>query len=188
MVQLNLPPQLFTSRLSVQALKYEDAEEIFYAYASKPEATRFVSWPTHNSIEDTRSFLRYAVAAWNTGMEYSFSVRLKQNARLIGSFGVVNDNGKLQFGYIFSPTQWGNGYATEVGKTMMNLLIHEQGVYRIQTFVDSENTASIRVLEKCGLVEEAILPAWFKFVNQGDVPKDCILFKLPLEQVRGQAV
>ena len=184
MVRLNLPIHISTNRLSVQALKYEDAEEMFYTYASKPEATRFVSWPTHQSIEDTRSFLRHAVTTWNAGTEYSYSVRIKQNARLIGSFGVVNDNGKLQFGYIFSPTQWGNGYATEVAKTMMDLIAHEQGVYRIQTFVDSENIASIRVLEKCGLVEEARLPAWFRFINQGDVPKDCILFRLPIRQVR----
>lgn len=188
MVRLNLPTQFFTARLSVQALKYEDAEEIFYAYASKPVPTRFVSWPTHQSIEDTRSFLRYAVSAWNTGKEYSFSVRMKQDARLIGSIGVINDNGKLQFGYIFSPTQWGNGFATEVVSAMMNLLIRENGVYRIQTFVDLENVASIKVLKKCGLVEEARLPAWFRFVNQGNIPRDCILFSLPLEKVREQAV
>lgn len=183
MVRLNLPKQLFTDRLSVEALKYEDAEEIFYAYASKTEATRFVSWPTHQSLKETRSFLRYAVAAWKTGSEYVYSVRIKDSARLVGSFGVVNTNGKLQFGYIFSPSQWGHGYATEVCRAMLPLLCRERGVYRIQSFVDAENAASARVLEKCGLIEEARLPKWFKFINQGDTPKDCILFRLPLEQI-----
>lgn len=187
MVQLTLPTQLITDRLLVQALKYEDAEEIFYAYASKPEATRYVSWPTHTSIEDTRNFLRYAVAAWKAGSEYAFAVRSKESGRLIGSFGVVNDNGKLQFGYIFSPSQWGNGYATEVCKAMMELLCREREVYRIQSFVDVENTASARVLLKSGLVEEARLLKWFKFINQGDKAKDCLLFRLPLENTHRQA-
>lgn len=182
MVRLDFPTQIVTERLSVQPLKYEDAEEIFYAYASKPEATRFVSWPTHNSIEDTRSYLRYAIAAWQKGLEYAFSIRTRESARLVGSFGVINDNGKLQFGYILSPSQWGNGYATEVCKTMMNLLTME-GVYRIQSFVDAENTVSAKVLMKSGLVEEARLPNWFRFVNQGNVPKDCILFRLPLKKL-----
>lgn len=185
MVRLNLPTQFFTDRLSIQALKYEDAEEIFYAYASKPEATRYVSWPTHRTIEDTRRYLRYAVASWKTGSEYAYSIRIKDSTRLVGSFGVVNDNGKLQFGYIFSPSKWGNGYATEVCKAMMALLRREPNAYRIQSFVDSENNASERVLLKSGLVEEARLPKWFKFINQGDTPKDCILFRLPLEQVHG---
>lgn len=181
MVRLNLPEQFFTDRLSVQRLRYEDAEEIFYAYASKPEATRFISWPTHQSLDDTKFFLRYAEEAWKSGTEYSFSVRLKENARLIGSFGVMNEEGKLQFGYIFSPTQWGNGYATEVCKCMMRLLSNQDGVYRIQSFVDVENIASAKVLAKCGLVEEARLTKWFKFVNQGNEAKDCIHFRLPLE-------
>ncbi len=179
MVQLNLPEKLSTERLNLQRLRYEDAEEIFYTYASKPEATRFVSWPTHQSLDDTRSFLRYVKNAWSIGTDYSFSVRLKESNRLIGSFGIMNDDGKLQFGYIFSPTQWKNGYATEVCSFVMSLLKNMEGVYRIQTFVDVDNVASAKVLLKSGLIEEAHLVAYYKFVNQGYEAKDCILFKLP---------
>lgn len=182
MVSLDLPEQILTDRLSIQRLKYEDAEEIFYAYASKSEATRFVSWPTHQRLRDTRSFLKYAFEAWKNGTDYSFSVRLKDSARLIGSFGVLNDDGKLQFGYIFSPTQWGQGYATEVCRTMVSLLRNQPGVFRIQSFVDLDNTASANVLIKSGLVEEARLRNWFKFVNQNNDAKDCIHFHLPLNQ------
>lgn len=188
MVRLNLPEQFFTDRLSIQRLKYEDAEEIFYAYASKPEATRFVSWPTHQSIEETKFFLRYAVDAWTNGTDYSFSVRTQESARLVGSFGVVNEDGKLQFGYVFSPTQWGNGYATEVCKRMMALLRNQSGVYRIQSFVDVENNASAKVLMKSGLVEEARLAKWFRFVNQQNQAKDCILFILPLQRDQAEEV
>jgi ribosomal-protein-alanine N-acetyltransferase len=181
MLRLNLPVKFFTDRLLVQALKYEDAEEIFYGYASKSIATRYVSWPTHESIEDTRKFLRYVIPAWKNGSEYAFSIRSADSGRMVGSFGVVNDHGKLQFGYIFSPSQWGNGYATEVCKAMMPLLSRQEGVYRIQSFVDAENSVSARVLLKSGLIEEARLPGWFKFINQGNIPKDCILFRLPRE-------
>lgn len=182
MVRLDLPELFYTDRLSVQRLRYEDAEEIFYAYASKPEATQYISWPTHNVMTDTESYLRYAVGAWNSGTDYSFSIRLKESRRLIGSFGVINDEGKLQFGYIFSPTQWGNGYATEVCRAMMHLLSDQYGVYRIQSFVDADNVASARVLEKSGLIEEARLPDWFRFVNQRDKVKDCIHYRFPLKK------
>ena len=182
MVRLNLPEQFFTERLSVQRARYEDAEEIFYAYASKPEATRFISWPTHQSVDDTQAFLLFAVEAWRNGTTYTYTIRLKDSARLIGSFGIINHDGKLQFGYIFSPTQWGNGYATEVCKDMMNKLRAQPGVYRIQSFVDAENISSANVLKKCGLIEEARLSGWLKFVNQNDKAKDCIHFRLPLDQ------
>lgn len=180
MVRLTLPEQFITDRLTIQRLKYEDAEEIFYSYASKPEATRYVSWPTHKSLADTRAYLKHTVAAWRAGTDYSFSVRLRENGRLVGSIGVVNQDGKLQFGYIFSPTQWGNGYATEVCRRLMSELVAQPEVYRIQSFIDAENVASHRVLVKSGLVEEARLTEWFKFVNQQDAVKDCIYFRLPL--------
>ena len=181
MVVLNLPDHIVTERLSLRRLRYEDAEEIFYTYASKPEVTRFVSWPTHQTLRDTNAFLRYAINAWDSGTDYSFAIRLKESNRLIGSIGVINEGGKLQFGYVFSSTQWNKGYATEVCLRLMSLLRSQKGVYRIQSFVDSENVSSARVLIKSGLVEEARLVRWFRFVNQNNEAKDCILFKLPLD-------
>ncbi len=82
----------------------------------------------HKIRFDTRAFLRYAVAAWHEGMDYSFAIRLKSSNRMIGSFGVINENGKLQFGYILTPTHWGSGYATEACRTMMHLLVQEKRV------------------------------------------------------------
>lgn len=179
-MKLNLPERIDTDRLSLFRLRYEDAEEIFYTYASKPEATRFMSWPTHGGIKDTRNFMEYAVAGWNAGTDYSFAIRMQKDNRLIGSCGLMNDDGKIQFGYVLSPTQWNNGYGTEVCRKLMSTLKGLEGVFRVSTFVDSENIASAKVLMKSGLVEEARLEKWFRFVNQGNEPKDCILFKLPL--------
>jgi ribosomal-protein-alanine N-acetyltransferase len=182
MIRLNFSEKIETERLLLQRLRYEDAEEIFYTYASKPEATKFLSWPTHRTIEDTRAFLRYALESWNHGTDYSFSIRLKDSAKLIGAFGIMHDDGKIQFGYVLSPTHWGNGYATEVCKCIMNVLKTFPTVFRVGTFVDLANTDSINVLIKSGLVEETRLEKWFRFVNQNNEPKDCALFRLPLDR------
>ncbi len=180
MVRLDIPEKIISERLIIQRLRYEDASEIFYTYASKPKATRYVSWPTHLTMEDTRTFLDFAVGAWEAGLDYSFSVRLQGSNKLIGTFGVINDEGKLQFGYVYSPTYWGHGYATEVCTTMMALLRQQPYVCRIHTFVDVDNIASCKVLIKSGLVEEARLSKWFRFINQGNEPKDCFIFYLPM--------
>lgn len=178
MVRLRIPEVIETDRLLLQRLRYEDADEIFYTYASKPEATRYVSWPTHTNIDDTRSFLKYANAAWKAGVDFSFSIRLKHNNRMVGSCGFLHDNGKVQYGYVFGPLHWGMGYATETGRTIVPLLKDQKEIYRISSFVDCDNKASIRVLEKIGMEKEATLSKWFRFVNQGNEPKDCVLFKL----------
>src|SRR3954464_1959668 len=146
-----------TERLRLVRLKYEEAEEIFYTYASKPEATRFMAWPTHQTMEDTRIFLKHAVTGWNAGTDYSFGIRLKEPNRLIGSCGLLHDDGKVQFGYVLSPTHWGRGFGTEVCRKLMEIVRAQHDVYRVSTFVDVENVASARVLIKSGLVEEARL-------------------------------
>lgn len=179
---LFLPEKIETDRLVLQRLKYEDAEEIFYAYASKSEATRYVSWPTHTRVQDTNKYLAFAVPAWKAQLEFNFTIRLRSTNSLIGSIGCINDAGKMQFGYIISPSSWGRGYATEACRSMLNHICQLTYVYRIWTFVDVENVRSMAVLRKCGLVEEARIEKWHRFVNQGSQPKDCILFKYPMDK------
>lgn len=175
-----MPNQFSTDRLGAFRFGYEDAEEIFYTYASKPEATKFVSWPTHERMADSRQFLSLALRGWVSGIDYSYGVRLR-NHRLIGSCGVVNDNGRIQFGYILSPSQWGNGYATEVCRKLMEILKSLPYVKSVGTFIDAENEASGNVLIKSGLVAIEKQEKWFRFINQNNQPKDCILFNLPLK-------
>lgn len=177
MIRLPMPPKIETERLLLQRLKYEDAEEIFYGYASKPEATQYLSWATHKSVDDTRTFLQDAIQSWNYGHNYSYSIRLK-NLVMIGSIGILHDDGKIQLGYVITPSNWGRGYATEACTHILAILKTCKGLYRIGTFVDVENVASIKVLRKCGMVEEAYVEKWFRFVNQNNQPKDCILFRM----------
>lgn len=176
MIRMSMPSSIETERLLLHRLRYEDAEEIFYTYASKPEATRYLSWPTHRSVDETRSYLRYAVESWEYGTEFSYAIRLK-NGVLIGSIGLMHDHGKVQLGYVISPSHWGRGFTTEACRRILTILKTVPDLYRIGTFVDADNAASIQVLIKCGLVEEARLPKWFRFVNQDNQPKDCVLFR-----------
>ena len=178
-MKLNLPEKIETQRLLLQRLRYEDAEEIFYTYASKAEATRYVSWPTHQTIRDTRAFLKYAISSWQAGTDYSFSIRDRNSQRYIGGLGLLNDKGKIQLGYILGPLHWGKGFATEACLKITELLKSIPSIYRIGSFVDADNMASSRVLLKAGFEQEAKLEKWFKFINQDNQPKDCILYKLP---------
>lgn len=179
-MQLLIPEKIVTDRLELHRLRYEDSEEIFYTYASKPEATKYMAWPTHQTIADTRDFLNYAIDAWSIGKDYSYAIRLKGVNRMIGSCGMLNEEGKIQFGYILGPLHWGHGYATEATRAMLAPLKNQTGIFRIGSFVDHENKASVQVLKKCGLVEEARLEKWFRFPNQGNEPRDCVLFRLPV--------
>jgi len=174
-----IPEKLETDRLVLTRFRHEDAEEIFYTYASKPESTRFVTWSTHQSIRDTREYVARTIAGWNRGIDFSYAIRLKINGRLMGGCGFLNEGGKIQIGYVLGPLHWHQGYATEAARKIVSVLKAQSDFFRIGSFIDADNQASANVLKKVGLVEEAYLKKWLRFPNQNNEPKDCILYKLP---------
>lgn len=145
--------QILTPRLVLRRLRPQDAVEVFDAYASLPEVGRFLTWPRHRGILDTRQFLRRVDSNWKAGTDYAYGIRLKSSSRLIGSLGVRNDDGRCEIGYVLSPAFWGRGFATEACTEVVGRLKLIPDVFRIQSFIDAENHASARVLIKSGFVE-----------------------------------
>ena len=52
-----------TERLILRRPSPADAEIIFARYANDPDVTRYLGWPCHKSIEQTRSFLSFSDTA-----------------------------------------------------------------------------------------------------------------------------
>lgn len=182
------PEQIELTRVRLTRNVSTDAEEIFYAYASKPEATRFLSWPTHEQLSDTRDFLRFAQATWKERTQFTFSVRVKTTNRLIGGCGCIHRDGVFQLGYVFSPSVWGHGYATEVCQGLTSEILKFPGLRRLCSFVDVDNPTSARVLEKSGFIKEQLAPDFFVPVNQGNQKKDAYIFVYPLGDITAQVI
>lgn len=53
-----------TARLYLRKPVSTDAESIFTIYASDPQVTRYLSWPTHRGLDDTRAFLAWSDLEW----------------------------------------------------------------------------------------------------------------------------
>lgn len=68
--------------------------------------------------------------------------------------GFVNDCGieddEIEIGYAIHPRYQGQGYAAEAVRAVMTEL-REMGFQRIAAGYFSENTASLRVMQKCGM-------------------------------------
>ena len=82
-------------------------------------------------------------------------VRLDTNA-VIGDISVFDiENSRMgSVGYRFDPDEWGNGYATEALQAAVRFIFTHTELDRLQATADVRNTASNRVLAKCGFVHE----------------------------------
>ena len=75
-----------------------------------------------------------------------------------GLVGFVNDvemvnrhaGGYIELGYVIHPDYWGRGYATEMLGVVIGAMASE-GFATVRTGAFSENPASMRVMEKCGM-------------------------------------
>ncbi len=67
---------------------------------------------------------------------------------------------EIEIGYILKRSAWGKGYATEATNRLLKFAFEETPIEELVATIDPENTASQRVLEKCGLAHEGIRRAY----------------------------
>lgn len=154
-----------TARLILRRPRPEDAAEILARYAGDAEVTRFMSWPRHQSLADTRAFLEFCEAQWREWQAGPYLVHARADGRLVGSTGYMFEApDRAATGYVFARDAWGQGYATEVLQAIV-AQAPTIGLRRLHAICHIEHRRSAHVLEKCGFVCEGILQAYAEFPN-----------------------
>ena len=90
---------------------------------------------------------------------YGWTIRSMADGGFIGVVGLKLSDKKFNMGeihYSIIPYLWGNGYATECVKAVINFGFEILKLHRIEAGVATENHYSIRVLEKVGMTREGI--------------------------------
>ena len=150
-------PVLTTERLLLRAVTLADAEAMF-KYCSNDNVSRYVLWDTHQTLEDTKSFIEMAMDAYEMREFYHWGI--EYNSQLIGTIDFVGINeygGMGEVGYVLAEEYWNKGFVTEATKKIIDYGFDELGFVRIQARCIAENTASARVMEKTGMKFEGTL-------------------------------
>ncbi|HXE81389.1 MAG TPA: GNAT family N-acetyltransferase [Vicinamibacterales bacterium] len=152
--RLRAPDRVLTPRLQLVRPTPADAEPIFSLYASDPEVTRFLSWPRHQSIDDTHRFLAFSEDEWSRWPAGPYLIRSRDDGRLMGGTGFSFESAETaSTGYVLARSEWGRGYATEALRAIVDLA-PGLGVVRLYAFCHHAHHASAHVLEKCGFVRQ----------------------------------
>lgn len=91
--------------------------------------------------------------------DFKWGIVLKESNRVIGEiqvFEIQNDR-MGEVGYRLNPAYWNCGFATEALKEVVDFIFKRTELDRLHAKADVRNTASNRVLEKCGFIKEGII-------------------------------
>ena len=172
------PEQFETDRLLIRRPVPLDATRIFERYASDPEVTRYLSWPRHTGLDDTRVFISFSDAEWRRwgcGPYLAFS---RADHSLLGSTGLAFESTDVaSTGYLLARDAWGRGYATEILRAMSDLA-RSLDVGRLYAVCHVDHRASQHVMEKCGFVREGVLRRHTIFPNIGPDRTDVLCYSL----------
>ena len=141
-----------TNRLLLRTFIIDDAP-LIYELNLDPELIRYTFDPIKD-IEHARQVLEQIIlpkyALYNHGR---WAVHLKPGLEFIGWCGLKArpERNKIDLGYRFKRNFWGKGYATEAAFACIKYGFEKLHLNRIIGRSIPDNTASLRVLEKCGM-------------------------------------
>ena len=157
---------LETQRLILRPFDTSDASDMFNGWASDLDVTKYLTWNTHKTVEDTRQILAIWEAQYDKPERLNFAITLKKDQTLIGGIDVVGYLDKVPvIGYNLSKKYWNNGYMTEAVKCLLNYLF---SIGHNKVIIDAivENIASNRVILKCGGIFQYTYKEFFQQKNK----------------------
>lgn len=146
-----------TSRLILRRAIPEDAEPMFRNWASNPEVTKYLTWPTYEKIETAYQILNLWINEYEKPEYYQWMIELKELREPIGSISVVRRNDhaeEVEIGYCIGSHWWYRGIMPEALSAVIEYLFVEVGVNRVTAKHDPNNPNSGRVMRKSGMKYE----------------------------------
>ena len=154
---------LQTTRLTLREVLLTDLQAI-HELLSLKETDQFNTLGIPKTIENTAEW----VLGWTEEKKatprnyYTFSVELTADRSFIGLLALHLGATNYKKGKIWlklHSNHWNKGYATEAAGELLQFGFKQLQLHRIEAGCAVENTASKRVLEKLGMVQEGLFRA-----------------------------
>ncbi|MBQ7045456.1 MAG: GNAT family N-acetyltransferase [Clostridia bacterium] len=144
---------LYTNRLILRPFKETDANAMYKNWTFDSRVAKYCRWHPHSIIEMTQQILNRYLDEAKNGFNYRWAITLRGTDEPIGAIDVVElskDNKSATIGYALSYNYWNQGFTTEALKAVIKHLF-DNGFCVVKAEHHIDNTASGRVMEKCGM-------------------------------------
>jgi [ribosomal protein S5]-alanine N-acetyltransferase len=167
--------EICTERLMLRRPRPTDGTAMF-AIHGDPATNQYNPNGPDPDLATSEETLRFWCQHWK---EYGFgywAVTIPQSANIIGFGGVRHlvwrDRDVLNLYYRFTPSSWGQGYATELAQAAVALARKHLSQWPVIARTRTENIASIRTAERAGLLRRPDLDTEHIVFAHGWSPSD----------------
>ncbi len=159
-------PVFETERLILREISSCDAYDMF-EYAKLPFVGPEAGWEPHTSLNYTREVILNYNKKKSYGQLGVYALILKNSMKMIGTVELHSyiPDFKAELGYTINPLYWGNGYALEASKKIIEWGFNELNLKRIECCAFVENSKSTRVCEKLQLTYEGVRRKGYQLYN-----------------------
>ena len=142
-----------TSRLTITTFSPAMAQSV-YENSQDDDTRRFVPDEVYDSVEEAREAIEFLISRYDsTDGPFVYPI-ITNDSKNIGYVQLCQiDDGSWEIGYHIAKQFTGKGYATEAVKAFLPAMAKKLNIKEVHGICLAENTASVRVLEKCGFVQ-----------------------------------
>lgn len=158
-------PTLHTARLRLRPVSSGDAEAVF-AIHSNAHVLRYWDSPPWTDRARAERFIAASRQLADDGSGVRLAIERASDGAFLGWCSLRRWNPDFRsaaLGYCLDDSAWGQGYATEAARAVLQWAFDTLDLNRVQAETDTRNRASARVLEKLG------------FRREGTLREDCIV-------------
>ncbi len=164
-------PVLETQRLTLRAMKPEDAPELHRLASAYEVALNTLRIPHPYPEGAAAGWIESNLKSFEEGRMVNLGIFLRAGDTLIGTIGLVlnRDHDRAELGYWIGVEYWNRGYATEAAAAIIDYGFRELELHRVDAGHFSRNPGSGRVMQKVGMKYEGRFrestKKWDEFVD-----------------------
>ncbi len=148
-----------TNRLVLRLFQKSDAAAVTKLCNNYNIYKNTLYLPYPYSIEDALSWIEHHLDNFNANKSYEFAITDKESGEIVGAIALSNNHHfhHGEIAYWIGEEYWGNGYATEAAKAILQFAFVEKQYHKVFARFFRSNPASGRVMQKLGMKKEGIL-------------------------------
>lgn len=120
-------------------------------YSMDYENTKYMRFLPDETARETEEFLTNVEKEWEKEQPDFLEFAIIYHDIHIGAVSVYFENDAGELGWIINKNYWGNGFAYEAAKALVDYAKTEIKVNHFLAYCDAENIASYKVMEKLGM-------------------------------------